>query len=206
MNIGFRPIILSVDTVDLPPARPEPSRLKTLFWPDLTDEIEIHDAARHGYYACLFICGSTLFVVLTGGVALAALVDIFFFLMAGFGIRQLSRLASVAGFVMFLVEKAAMLAAGQAGFFSFVGILIAAILLNAVRAAYAARELRPAGDVDQIANPPFVASNAFAGWLETLPWMLWPKLRTAFKFYLAGLIALMIIGVVVNQLGVLRQQ
>ena len=128
-----------------------------------------------------------------------------FFLMAGFGIRQLSRLASVAAFVLYLVEKAMALISGQVGFFSFVGILISFILFHAVRAAYAARELRPNGDVDQIANPPFAAESSFAGKLETLPWMLWPKLRVAFMFYLVGMTMLIVVGAIVAKVGLLTQ-
>ena len=193
-----------METLSLTPGPKEQNWFKRIFWPQLEDEADVHDAARHGYYACLLICLSTLVMMVLAGFPIGALVDIFFFLMAGVGIRQLSRLASVAAFMMFLVERAAALVSGQAGPFSILGLLMGAILLNSVRAAYAARELRPAGDIDAIANPPMVASSDLWGWLDTLPWILWPKLRVAFMFYLVGLIAMMLVGVVVRQVGLLQ--
>lgn len=142
--------------------------------------------------------------MLMGSSPLAATIDFCFFFMAALGVRQLSRLASVAAFFMVLVERVAALMAGQIGPSSVTGILVAAILLNSIRAAYAAHEMRPAGDIDAIANPPYRAESAAAGWLETLPWLLWPKFRLAFKFYLAGLSVMMLVGAIVRQVGLLQ--
>ena len=135
------------------------------------------------------------------GSLLGGLVDIIFFGMAGLGIRQLSRLAAIAAFVFFLVERAAALVMGRVGVFGVVGLLIAAVLLNAVRAVYAARELRPDGDLDRFATP--IAPHWMA-WLETVPPLLWPKLQIAFKFYMVGIIAMMLVGVLVRQVGLIQ--
>ena len=175
--------------------RTETSRWKVLFWPDLIDEVEIHDAARNGCYACLFICGSTAVLTMAAGTPLAGLVDIFFFLMAGFGIRQLSRLAAVSAFVLYLVERAVALVGGQVGFSSFAGILAAIVLFHALRAAYAAKELGLEGNGGRIAHP---------DQLEMLSLKLWPMVRGAFRFYLAGMVALMLVGWVVNRVGLLK--
>lgn len=192
-----------VDTLGLTPVRHEQSWFKRIFWPALDDEADWHDAARHGYYACIFVCVSTLVLIVLDGSLLGGLVDIIFYGMAGLGIRQLSRLAAVSAFFLFLVERAAGLVAGRVGAFGIAGLLVAVILLNAVRAVYAARELHPAGDVE-IANPPVMASSGWAGRIENLPPILWPKLRIAFRFYIAGVIAMMLLGVVVHQVGLVE--
>lgn len=193
-----------MNTLGLTPAGPQPNWFVRVFWPSLRDEAEVHDAARHGYFACLFLCASVLVLMLMGGSPLAATIDIAFYFMAALGVRQLSRLASVAAFVMVLAERAAALLSGNLGALSVLGILVAAVLLNSVRAAYIAREMRPAGDVDAISNPPYTAHSESAGWLETLPWLLWPKVRLVFRFYLVGLMVMMLVGVVVRQVGLLQ--
>ncbi len=193
-----------VDTLGLTPARPQPNWFARIFWPSLRDEAEVHDAARHGYFACLFLCACTLVLMLMGGSPLAAMIDVCFFSMAALGVRQLSRLASVAAFIMVLAERAAALVGGQVGALSVLGILIAAILLNSIRAAYAAHDMRPGGDVGTIPNPPFLANHEAAGWLETLPWILWPMVRIAFKFYLVGLMVMMLVGVLVRKVGLME--
>lgn len=188
-----------MDTLGLAPLRPEQSWPKRIFWNALDDLADVQDAARHGYFACLFICVSTLLIMVLEGSLLGGLVDNIFFAMAGLGIRQLSRLAAVAAFVLFLVERAAALVMGRVGVFGVVGLLIAAVLLNAVRAVYAARELPPDGDMSR---PP-VAPDWMI-WLETLPPLLWPKLQVAFKFYIAGMIAMMLVGVLFRQVGLIQ--
>ena len=191
-----------VNTLGLAPVRPQQSWPKRIFWNALDDLADVQDAARHGYFACLFICVSTLLIMVLDGSFLGGLVDIFFFGMAGLGIRQLSRLAAVAAFVLFLVERAAALVTGHVGVFGVAGLLIAAILLNAVRAVYAARELRPDGDLDGLASPPIAPDWMI--WLETLPPLLWPKLHIAFRFYIVGMIAMMLVGVLVRQVGLIQ--
>ena len=136
------------------------------------------------------------------GSLLGGLVDIIFFGMAALGIRQLSRLAAVAAFLFFLVERAVALVTGHVGVFGVAGLPIAAILLNAVRAVYAARELRPDVDLAWFANTPMLPD--WMRWLETLPPLLWPKLQIAFKFYMVGIIAMMLVGVLVRYVGLIQ--
>ena len=182
--------------------RPEQRWPQRIFWNALEDLADAQDAARHGYFACLFICISTLLIMMLDRSLLGGLLDIVFYGMAGLGIRQLSRLAAVAAFLFFLVERAVALMAGHLGFFGVAGLLIAAILLNAVRAVYAARELRPDGDLHR---PPLTPEwPNWVTWLETLPPVLWPKLRIAFQFYMVGMIAMMLVGVLVRYVGLIQ--
>ena len=191
-----------MDTLGLAPVRTQQTWPQRIFWNALDDLADVQDAARHGYFACLFICVSTLLIMVLDGSLLGGLVDILFFGMAGLGIRQLSRLAAVAAFILFLVERTIALVTGHIGVFGVVGLLIAAILLNAVRAVYAAKELRPDLDMDR---PPMTAEwPTWMTWLETLPPLLWPKLHIAFNFYIVGMIAMMLVGVLVRYVGLIQ--
>ncbi len=173
--------------------------LRAIFWANLKDEAEVNDAARFGYYACLFICLTTFFAMLIGGTLLAALVDIFFFFMAGLGIRQHSRLAAVSAVGLFAVEKLVTLASGQVGFLTLVTLPMGLILLNAARAAYVAPQF-PA--IQQpMANPPAAEPQDWLARVERLAWSLWPRLQLAFKFYVAGMIVLFLVGMIVRRMG-----
>ena len=191
-----------MDSLGGAPVRPEQNWPKRIFWNALDDVADVHDAARHGYFACLFICASTLLIMVLDGSLLGGLLDIIFYGLAGFGIRQLSRLAAVAAFLFFLLERVASLAVGRVGVWGVAGLLIAAILLNAVRAVYAARELRPDGNLDRPLMTPGWPN--WMTWLETLPPLLWPKLHIAFKFYIVGMIAMMLVGVLVRYVGLIQ--
>jgi hypothetical protein len=188
-----------VDTLGLTPARSEPGLLKSIFWANLGDDAGIQDAARHGYYACLFVCVTTFAVMLFGGTALGAFVDIFFFLMAGFGTRQFSRLAAVSAFVMLLGERVAEIAGGQVRVLGVMGLFMCIILFNAIRASYAAQARGLAPPAPSTADSP-----DFAQRVENLPGEMWPRLRVAFMFYLVGFIAMMLVGVVVRKVGLLQ--
>ena len=194
-----------MDTLGLAPVRAAQRWPQRIFWNALEDLADAQDAARHGYFACLLICVSTLLIMMLDGSFLGGLLDVVFYGMAGLGIRQLSRLAAVAAFLFFLVERAVALMAGHIGFLGVAGLLIAAILLNAVRAVYAARELRPEGGLDRLASSPLTPEwPNWMTWLETLPPLLWPKLQIAFKFYMVGMIAMMLVGVLVRYVGLMQ--
>ncbi len=190
-----------MDTRNLLSVRPQQNWIRSIFWANLDNDLEIHAAARFGFFACLFVSSLALVSGLIGGTPLAALVDILFFFMAGLGVRQFSRLATVAALAMFTVERIVQLAAGQVRFFNIVGIVVGAILFNALRAAYAAYEtkLTNSGDPAGSGSP-----NEIVRRIDDLPRTLWPKLQMAFQFYLVGLIALMFIGYVVDRIGLLQ--
>ncbi len=191
-----------MDIRDLARTPPSTGSIQAIFWANLKDEAEVNDAARFGYYACLFICLITFLAMLIGGTLLAALVDIFFFFMAGLGIRQLSRLAAVSAIGLFTVEKLVTFAGGQVGFLALVTLPMGLILLNAARAAYVAPRL-PALQA-QLANPPAAEPQDWLARLEGLSWSLWPRLQIAFKFYVAGMIVLFLVGMIVRRMGLVE--
>ena len=175
-------------TSDLLFARRSPSWGRVFLWADLSDPVQSHRAARCGYYACLALAAFALFLGLLDGTPLAALVDVFFFSLAGLGIHQHSRLAAVSALVMFLAERAAMLSVSPWRLSTLLSFLAAPLLLNALRAA----------------QTPLAPPTSSEHRLDALPPVLWPKVRRAFNFYLVGLILLMLAGFFVRQVGLLQ--
>ncbi|MBY0502488.1 MAG: hypothetical protein K2X03_01170 [Bryobacteraceae bacterium] len=164
-------------------------------WPSLEKPSGVHQAARNGYYACLGICTLTLGLLVIGGTLLGAMVDLGFFLLAGLGIRCFSRLAAGAAIVMLAAEQTAAMAGGRLGF-GVIALLLIPLLWHASRAAYRARTLG-------ISPVEVTDGDTLLETLENLPALLWPKVWIAFRFYLAGLIAMMLAGIAFRYVGLL---
>ncbi len=168
-------------------------------WPPLSGPAGLHQAARNGYFACLLICLFTTFLWLLGGTALGAFVDIFFYFLAGLGVRSFSRLAAGSAMVMLIAEKSASLAAGNLGVADGLGLLMLPLLFHATHAGFAARTLGITPEA-----PLALAPSGFLERLENLPALLWPQVWIAFRFYLVGLITMMLAGFAVRQAGLLQ--
>jgi len=170
----------------------------TSIWPSLETPAGLHLAARNGYFACLLICLITVLLILLGGTALGALVDLCFFFMAGAGIRSLSRLAAGSAMVMLIAERTAAMATGHLAVTDLLGLLFLPVLFHATHAGFAARTMGIVAEAPVIESP-----RDWLESLEALPGWLWPKIWIAFRFYLVGLIALMLAGFVVSRAGLL---
>lgn len=184
-----------MDTVRQPSLPWVPGNSKAWLWPSLALPSGVDQAARLGYFACLAVCALTLFSLVLGGTALGAMVDIFFFLMAGCGIRCCSRLAAGSAMVLLIAEKLAGLAAGHWSVLGALGLLTLPFLFRAAQAAYTARDLPP--------PPPPAAAHTLVEQVEGFPFLLWPKIWIAFRFYLFGLIAMMLAGLAFQYAGLL---
>jgi len=165
-----------MQTLGLSASTPKPSsRLRDLLWPVINDEISALTAARNGMYVALFVA------LITGIAALLTnrwgLVDAGLFLMVGIGIRQLSRVAAVAGLALYVLSIVARAIQGQFGAPGVVGLLFTAVLIGAVRAAFFAHRWRREhpGDAD-LADPPMVGGVL----LERTPKRLWPLIKPVF--------------------------
>jgi len=114
------------------------SRLRDLFWPDLSVDTSAESACDTASYACFAIAGvTTVFAFFT---SLWSIVDAVLFLLIGFGLRKKWRMAAIAGFVLYVLETVAGMVAGHPP--GILTILILAILFNSVRASFAYRRLR----------------------------------------------------------------
>jgi len=171
---------------------------RSSLWPSLETPAGLDLAVRNGYFACLLICLITICLILLGGTALGALVDICFFFMAGVGTRSFSRLAAGSAMVMLLAERTVAMTAGHLGASDLLGLIFLPVLFHATHASFAARTMGITAEAPVIESP--------RDWLESIeaiPGWLWPKIWVAFRFYLVGLIVLMLASFVVRQVGLL---
>ena len=114
------------------------SRLRDLFWPDLTSEPGARSACETASWACFIVAGVT--GVAAFWTSKLGLVDAALFLMIGFGLRRIWRTAAVAGLLLYLLEQVATIAQGI--FPGVLAIFVSAILFNSVRASFAYRRIR----------------------------------------------------------------
>jgi len=114
------------------------SRLRDLFWPDLSVDTSAESACDTASYACFAIAGlTTIFAFLT---SFWIVLDALLFVLIGFGLRKKWRTAAIAGFLLYALETVASMTAGRAP--GVLTILILAILFNSVRASFAYHRMR----------------------------------------------------------------
>jgi len=119
------------------------------YWPDVSDLDGAKDATRFGMWCALLIASVTaLFAVLSlfgiklMGITPAALLDAALFGAISFGLSRYSRLAAVAGFLLFLVEKIyAFVTTGSILGVGVLGVIILLGLFNGIRGAFAYQKL-----------------------------------------------------------------
>lgn len=183
-----------METLGLSPSTPKPtSRIRELFWPKIEDEVAAVTAARNAMFACMVVAILTGISAALTGQSSWVLLDVLLFVLAGIGVRQLSRAAAITALLMYA------LAWLGTGGFSILRPLILAILLGGVRAATFAHHLK--SDVrEAVANPAMdtTGMSRISILLEELPRRAWPVIHGPFLVALGLLVALNLI--VVNSL------
>jgi signal peptidase I len=183
-----------MEILGLSASTPKPtSRIRELFWPDIQDEVAAVTAARNTIYACLLIAISTGVLALMSGQSAWISVDVLLFIMAGIGVRQLSRAAAITAFVMFALGWLA------AGGFNILRPILLAVLLGGIRAATFAHHLKKEVR-ETMANPAMdtTTMSRLGILLEELPRRAWPVIHGPFLVVLGLLVALNL--VVLNSL------
>lgn len=113
--------------------------LKSL-WPDLKDRASARKEARSAAIAAWLVAGiSTLFALLPflgvdTGVNLWAIIDAVLFIAIGYEIYKMSRVAAIAGLVLFIIEK---LMAPPTGYSWLLAIALISAFITGVRATFA---------------------------------------------------------------------
>ena len=128
----------SRESCRLSDSTPKPtSRLRDLFWPDLSVDTSAESACDTASWVCFAIAGwTTLVGIWTNPLVV---IDAALFVLVGFGLRKKWRTAAVAGFLIYVLEVVVALSQGQVP--GIVTILILAILFNSIRASFAYRRL-----------------------------------------------------------------
>jgi hypothetical protein len=128
-----------MQTLGLSDSTPKPtSRLRDLFWPDLSVDTSAESACDTASWACFAIAGITTLLGVWNNPGV--LIDALLFVLIGFGLRKKWRSAAVAGFLLYVLEVVVGISMGQVP--GVLTILILAILFNSIRASYAYRRLR----------------------------------------------------------------
>lgn len=134
------------------------------FWPDVSNVDEAKKACRSAMWCAVFVASLTTIVALIAisgfkGMPLpvdgSALLDAAIFAGIAFGLSRYSRVAGVAGFVLFLFER--LYAISKAGFLmggGILGIVLLLAFLNGMRGAFAYYKLQAQTAVPLTA-PPF---------------------------------------------------
>ena len=119
-----------------------PKRLEWI-WPSIVDSTSAQKASKQGLWASAWCAGATIiFVVLSRlGIQMFnfdmwALFDAFLFIVIGWGIHKMNRIASISGFVLYLLERISMWT--EYGLKNpAIVIIISLMFINAIRGTFA---------------------------------------------------------------------
>jgi len=120
------------------------STLRERWWPDIRDRETARKTARQAIWAAIFVVVVTLvfatlaaFGTSVAGISPAAFLDAAIFGIIAIGIWRMSRVAAVAGLVLFVLERLLMFPENHSTGSLIVGIAIAIAFANGVRATFA---------------------------------------------------------------------
>jgi hypothetical protein len=174
------------------------SRLRALFWPTIRNDVDFDYVTAQGFWICFAVGLLTAAVSLFNGTAPEGLFEGAFFLLAGMGVRQRSRIAGQAAFAAYLLRALVLIRyyARPPGFLDcvFLALLFANIRGNWLSARWAKEQ--------GVTEPPVRLNQTIGDRLsDQLPRVVWPKGR--FLFYaLAGVeVALLLVALVAPRPG-----
>jgi hypothetical protein len=162
------------------------SRLKSLLWPSVANATDVDYLGSQGYWLCTIIAVATLIVCLATGQAVLGVVVLLYYYLGGAGVREGSRYAAIAVFVLY-VEG--IIISGV----SVMNILFAALLLSNVRATWIASRWKP--ESEEAAPPPRLNETFGDKFADQLPRWLWPKVRVLYYIFSAAILILAAIGI-----------
>jgi len=160
-------------------------RLKSLFWPSIQTGADVDYLGAQGYWVCAAV-GFFSFVLLAAlRQSFTGVLILLFYYLGGVGVRERSRFAAVAVFVMYVVD---MLVSP----FSVVRIILSALLLSNLRATWIAALWKP--ESEEAALPPRLSATWSDKFVDRFPMWLWPKIRIFYYVYAVCFFVLTDIG------------
>jgi len=155
------------------------SRLKSLFWPTITSDVDVDYLTTQGFWVCTVI--AVLTILLGHMFAWAMWFAALFYFLGAMGVRERSRFAALAMFISYaLAGFVAQKLTGNG--FGIVQILFLALLLANVRAVWIADAWRQTNQPDE--SPARMQDTAMDIISDQLPAAVWPIGR--FAFYVAA--------------------
>ncbi len=114
----------------------------------ITDVEGAKSLAKQGFYASMVISGMTTLMIILGvaglqlfDIGLSGFIDVAAFLAIGFGIRKMSRIASVLGFSLYIIEKIIMMI-DYGPKVDFMMIVFCTAFINSIRGTLAYHKLK----------------------------------------------------------------
>jgi hypothetical protein len=160
-------------------------RLKSLFWPSIQSANDVDYLGAQGYWVCALVAVFSLAVSAFRGNAIIGVFIFLFYYLGGVGVREHSRYAAAAVFVMYVADTVAATP-------SIVRIVLIGLLLSNLRATWIASSWKP--DSDEANPAPRFDDSWSDKFADKLPTWLWPKVRILFYILSAFLFALTGIG------------
>jgi hypothetical protein len=161
------------------------NRLKSLFWPSVESASDVDYLGAQGYWVCAIVAVISLVVFALAGQWITGILVFLFYFLGGVGVRERSRYAAAAVFVMFAFDTAA-------SQFSVLRILLCALLLSNVRAIWIASGWIP--ESKEAAPSPRFSETWSDKFADQLPPFLWPKIRIFFYLYSLSVFSLVSLG------------
>ena len=169
-----------MQTLGLSDATPRTeSRWRALFWPTIRNAVDYDYVTRQGLWICLLVGVVDLLFGLLAGNAFVATIEGLFFVFAGVGVRERSRVAAVAAFAAYFTGSLVLQRYTGNGF-SIVRLIFLALLLANVRGSWVSA--RWDQECEQPALPPL--GETIGDWFTyKMPRVLWPKVKSLFYVF-----------------------
>jgi hypothetical protein len=162
------------------------SRLKNIFWPSIENSNDVDSLGTQGFWVCSIIAGITLITSLVTGQTIVGVVMSVFFFFGGVGVRERSRYAAAAVFVMYVLDTLTSP--------SIVRWILTGLLLSNLRATWIAAAWKlESAEASPVPRFNDSWTDKFA---DQLPTWLWPKIRIFFYVFSVALFAVMALGLV----------
>lgn len=117
---------------------------KDWIWPSITDTVSAKEASKQGIWACIWCAGATLLFVTLSFLGLSvlgidawALIDALLFIIIGYGIYKMNRIAAIAGLSLYILERIMMWFEQGLEVVPVVAILIILLFINSLRGIFA---------------------------------------------------------------------
>jgi hypothetical protein len=160
------------------------SRLKSLLWPSIQTGTDVDYLGTQGYWVCTLVSVVSLIVLIVTNQPMMGIAIFLFYYLGGVGVRERSRYAATMVFLMYLADT--IMSPGV------LRIIFAALLLSNLRGTWVAARWKP--ESEEAILPPRMNETFFDKLADQLPIWLWPKIRIGYYIYSAGLLLLLVVG------------
>ena len=161
------------------------NRLKSLFWPSVQNGTDVDYLGTQGYWVCSIVAAISFVALMIGGQPISGLAILLFFYLGGVGVRERSRYAALAVFLMYAVDTFVT----RPG---VVRILLGALLLSNLRATWIASNWQ--ADSEAASLPPRMGETLGDKFADRLPQWLWPKVRIPYYIFAGAFLLAVAVG------------